>query len=1609
MASEGTSDDETPTSKMVLLAEEVKKESQRVRNVDNIVKECIENNILDGTQKLMRDCGDTIATGEEMCRTLAESMQELTHALGDSQSVIRKWKNKLKHKGIISGGSSDQGKILVQLHKMDKTLSGIIEAGKQAELGAQQISTAALDASAVTHLTVSDINATLEEIYMDEKDKFLTKARETVDNVSGWLVSAREGANELKDKAEEAKLALESLSGETEEIRQHMKEAEDRKDKCQGLVDQIAGVIEEVQQLALNVETLAAEEKSSLEETENHFTKVEDIGSKVECWNKEVQDLKFEGIENAQRVIDVHKEEKETKIAALAETEKTAAEVEKIKTTVEDIQQRGKTNLAEAEEQASGSGIDNPDAKRLIKEGTIGLNKFVNLVPKINDPVQKALQHFEKMKTLVDQKKSTLKEINKVGNLVVSEKKKAKKAFDEAKGVSDKMFKAIQESKDKTIAAVLKDEIWKAINAMEETLSAIKVNASEVAASIEEFRNLANVIKKDREDSTQVVKDIEQTCEKMDNIYGDATTSINQVETGISKLKKLRADQAKKKAIQSQIRNSEKALADADDKVEKSGKVIADYHTVLERARILAKKQHAVEQSEQWAREAESLTEEGKSFVEEGSEKIKNMRDEVLDCEQIKQAVPKNQQRDNSEELVTTAEKSSEKCESNVNELESLTEEANTVAMETKQAYDTNASAEKVEELFGKSESNFSALQKHHEEAKAAFEVVKQCTSEVIASLDIYKKHRELLTVAKETQDTLEKLRQTAKDAKEMFDEAEAVTTDLNKLDLELEKMREDLKEARAKAESACERSNQELTKQEQELKEEMTEIFEGASSVEETAEKIKSLKKIKEEIDEFTSEIDTVLEECREVCGGVKITVKQCNRKTSIASAVDVVRIGKQIAEDCLNIGEDAGKASDMAAKAADECGRDTEEARLAIDNALEAARVAKEAHDEAIKAYEEGINLIKDIEMMMRQERFAGEKISEVARNVDRSIVAMHEANKKATEAAKAAYDVVDDVNSKNPKHWESFKFYSSTEEADDELLCVIRAPQGVLGALFVTCSINDDIMDSAFSNDELPFSHVIRVEPQTFTLDEPALVSFPYDMYQRSRDREIAVKCTTDDETWQVMKTNATERVFEDYKGRMFAEIMVTKFSTYFVVSRAIKENLKLGSAKKIASLCSSVERRVSVVYPAGSVSERTKLSLEVQLIDSNAVPSLKEHYPDDTKDIDAASPMLTFNYTVKPDFVKPMIVRVPLTLNNVVKKTTSNNRPKTAIGGSSSSRTDSAKTERPMSAMGCRARPADELMPQILCRNEGDVWKEVTRESAKLAYLKNDVIEVRLQKPVDKLIMLSSLDSGQCPRPKMATMLEQWTSTSLVNVLLYQHAKQKDRIIVQLAHQDQSEIIDDKLIERGFEGAPSNEVQLLEGQTVKLEFSGNLGIVDRDDIRLRFYRGRPNRVEFKIKELNPYRNFSSDSHVGTAKFYVNDDMDNSDEKWRFLVKFSVNLPKLETAPPRPRSSCKAMVKGEGLFSEEGLRSVSQRVAEDMEPLALQLGFNRVKIQRIKRDNPDKQENQVFDLLVSWRNGERRLKDKVGALCDAFRRIGRPDLVDFIIDAEDRNIWQ
>nr|XP_002734751.1 PREDICTED: myosin-1-like [Saccoglossus kowalevskii] len=1487
----------------------------------------------------------------------------------------------------------------------------------------------------------------VEDKEVDREEDKISNARtvviydiEEIVRKAGVKVEAmKQGIEQLKENA--AFIDDDDIDKCREDLEKNVANGEDLFKEAQSFVNELKTVTEKLNEISNDDISLAENESGLAEDVLMWKKKIEDVVSDALKLSDDTDD-------NVKKVKEMIAKEKETKLA-LRETvvtitkdaESHAEEVEKLESAVD-------KQIGQMEQTVKSSGLDESEFLSLIKEIK---SNFVLL----QEETSRTKESHQSIQNKADEILEVAKSKSNSGKIrqLIDELTKAEcsQKLHAAKKNANVIFECIQkknkELKLQQDKALMNDDGWKLLKEVEDIQPSFDDELYNACGLLAQCKNLAYEIEQDSAEHKKLVKELKEMVELLKGLAFNLEKSIKQLKSATEELTIAKSEQEKPEneeqllhAVQTAMKVTESDIG----KVRTNNKWLKGLVAIAEST---SKRQTILNKIKYQVKESHSAQEETHRLYKEVCTNVDTFKREVEDSPGVKleyeceKAAPRrktsvavkktrrvsvvsqvlNIEKPNSAskqmsnisdtqnallsldtsslddgvikvnpEIYRDVEKMERTCRDNNLRLKELTETAETIAQEAMDKYKRRESEEEMKTIFDKAEKNFTEVHQLHGSVQSLSSEIKQFISDFLSGLALKKAAQDAKKSANVAEGAVEWLNTCAEAAMETAKQALCLKEELDKYNIDDEHCKERLESIHMKSKVCSEKAKEHVDKSREHIKAVYVVLHESGLAESDIKQKSVELEKMVNETNALASTTESEIEECHKVKMEVQKMINTEKRSQAVQKAQANLEVARDVLNECNRNGKDAIEIIDTITAAVEDCGRDTDEARKAIEHVIESLKYLKESTENLIKTNKASSKVIDKLHIMTRQERFPAEEIDEKSTEVNQCTTVMKEHTQTVSKATSVVKTCFEEMKQKNPKSWACHKFYINNEETEDQLLCVIRTPPGVLDDIHITCSEASNLMRNAVGVHDQPFSHVVKIEPQNVNLSKFALVAIPFDTSLRGRDREIVVKTTVNGKTWKLTPTNSTDRSFDEFKGKTFAEVRVNRFSTFFVLSRLVRENARI--ERQGGNLTSSIERRVSINFPPQSLRTPIDVSLELNLIDAASISQLRERHPSCIYGLDTCSPIVFVSCSARPQLVKPMTLRIPL-LNSSQKLDEKSK-------GSSS---------RPSTQQGKRMQQKDataECVPHVLarCANQEE-WKEFASDDINMTILKNDVVEFQLENIPDALLLLMSPPNSRTSRTGMATALENWTRTSLVNVILHQHDDERDRMLLQIVLHEQCDLVEDRMIKDGYVGPPdpSSDIELREEQEIVVKFTGNICRADGEETRLTFYKGRTNRVQFLIKELNLYRNFASDCHIGTAQVYVcekeqlnqNEDQVEINESLRFVEKMTITLPKAEPPPPRPKTSCKTAVKLTGPLSEESLKTLARELGEDYELLAPHIGFDQPKIQRVKCDNQLDTESQAFDMLISWRNSERRSADKIAKLCRALEKSGRSDL--------------
>ncbi|XP_038064935.1 uncharacterized protein LOC119735308 [Patiria miniata] len=84
----------------------------------------------------------------------------------------------------------------------------------------------------------------------------------------------------------------------------------------------------------------------------------------------------------------------------------------------------------------------------------------------------------------------------------------------------------------------------------------------------------------------------------------------------------------------------------------------------------------------------------------------------------------------------------------------------------------------------------------------------------------------------------------------------------------------------------------------------------------------------------------------------------------------------------------------------------------------------------------------------------------------------------------------------------------------------------------------------------------------------------------------------------------------------------------------------------------------------------------------------------------------------------------------------------------------------------------------------------------------------------------------------------------------------------------------------------------------------------------------------------------------------------------------------------------------------LTDRRLRQLARELGQEWKSLATLLGYKKAKIFQIENDNPCQTQEQIFSMLVEWRQQNPSSPDQIESLSNQLREVGREDLADELL---------
>nr|XP_006817674.1 PREDICTED: axoneme-associated protein mst101(2)-like [Saccoglossus kowalevskii] len=966
-----------------------------------------------------------------------------------------------------------------------------------------------------------------------------------------------------------------------------------------------------------------------------------------------------------------------------------------------------------------------------------------------------------------------------------------------------------------------------------------KMTESELEKAISEIKTAENIrksverekeAKESKQEKEKIGMETKSIAEKAKQLGTEVSEALEEAKKALEEaIKYSEEDQAFEEELKLKLEEARKDIESTEEPIDETNKSISTTETTAEETERISKDMEStLEDVKQKAQETEENAEDAQKHAEVANALIQKSR--------------------TASKYVTSKLKEKRAMDEALKVVDEAREYAKEVKRQAKLAAEIATDAGKVAEELGDEESDeikaqVEALNEAGQKAQLSAEEAQKAGEDVEEAAEILKDKR-LQDKPKEAEKPdgeeaeQKKKRKLVKRKSKLMMKNQRKTRkseDEEKSTEEEEPKDEGEKEPKDEEEKPKEEEDNADVEKPEDKDADAPVVDEGASKVDDgMAEEVSiAMDDVKAKMDIAKEKLEQAMKDSEKTTE-IADDAKKVLEKIKILKAAELTASeGKDVAEEAKQVAEETDATAESTSKIVEESGKDTEESRFAtnmasnsIQKAVKYSTDLKQSIESLEKAATKLLDYAKRGDMPM-------DRIRGMQKQLNKDITEIKRDMQKCKAAAREAEDSLEDVQRNDPKSWDINPFPLDDEE-DSKLNCLVRGPPGTFDGISVSYKPMNVWAHKAMGENEDVLSAVVCVEPQDIKLSKPALVSIPYAGRARSiHGREVVVKSTKNGKDWKVISTTSIERVFENYKGQMFAEMKVKEFATYVVISRLLRDRHTVD--KKGGTLASSGDRRVFVTYPHGCISRPNDISLEVHAFDNNTVNLLKKRR-EKCELLAASSPIVRITHSPTPkEFKKPITINLPLP-PNPAKRDNKDLRP--------SAFTLSALKSKGVSAAQAvshhhEAEIAEELETlHVLVRNNNTAWHEM--KSVRLSYCKNDVVSFELNSPVHRVVLIrtSAKPDSNSAMVHLANMVEDWIKVKIVSIIVHQHVEDRSHVMVQLSPYSKIDDIEDKMINEGFEGPPdpSPEIEMVEGEQVMVVFDGNLRPTEDKELKL-----------------------------------------------------------------------------------------------------------------------------------------------------------------------------
>ncbi|XP_047358363.1 ankyrin-3-like isoform X23 [Vespa velutina] len=511
----------------------------------------------------------------------------------------------------------------------------------------------------------------------------------------------------------------------------------------------------------------------------------------------------------------------------------------------------------------------------------------------------------------------------------------------------------------------------------------------------------------------------------------------------------------------------------------------------------------------------------------------------------------------------------------------------------------------------------------------------------------------------------------------------------------------------------------------------------------------------------------------------------------------------------------------------------------------------------------------------------------------------------------------------------------------------------------------------------------SRILELGPVGAKFLGPVIIEVPHFASLRGKEREIVILRSDNGETWREHTLEASEEAVQDVLNESFegeelsqledlqtsriVRILTADFPHYFaVVSRIRQEVHAVGPEGGTVS--SSAVPQVQAVFPPAALTKKIRVGLQAHPIPAELVAKLLGNRV-------AVSPIVT----VEPrrrKFHKPITLTIPV--------------PQAANKGMINQYSGDAPTLR--------------LLCSITGGQSRAVWEDVTG-STPLTFVKDCVSFTTTVSARFWLMDCRNISEAT----KMATELYTHATHVPFMAKFVVFAKRIDPLEARIRVFCMTDDKEDKTLEHQehfTEVAKSRDVEVLEGKTQYMEFTGNLVPVLKsgEQLQLPFRAFKENRVPFTARIKDP----DAADMMGRIMFMSEPKVPKGEVPQTPICTLNILLPeKISPEPAVSELDLLELSKNYSFLRDGGisrpdaihratirLRDIANLLGKDWEKLAEELNIASNDVSLIKQEYPDKPAQQAAAMFKVWQsNGN---KATGNTLEKALNKIGREDIV-------------